>query len=106
MLYFNGALYLAPNYFDIYKQQALTSVNEIIKTKTNAYPNPFINKVNISAEDIILHASVYSASGKLMLDTIENSKNIELNLQQLKAGIYFIRVQTESQIETIRIVKH
>lgn len=87
----------------------VTSINEHTFLETtsliNAYPNPFVNKVNISSEDNILHASVYDVSGKLMLDTIENSKNIELNLQQLKAGIYFIRVQTENQLETIRVIK-
>ena len=88
------------------------SVNDINnKDFVTIYPNPTSNIVNLRFEDVMEDNTTISLSdiqGKIFLDeTINNSTDnmLELNLQKLKTGIYFISVKMGNKIFTSKILK-
>lgn len=87
----------------------VTSVNELQTLNNNvkaiAFPNPFKEEVNISSEKEIESIMVFDISGKLIVQHFVKANSTTLNLNHLNKGIYFIRVKTNQNIETLRIVK-
>ena len=68
MLYFNGYLYLAPNYFDIYKQgTSSTSINEASKINVQVYPNPVTHTLHIKNDNPITSINVTNMIGEILL---------------------------------------
>jgi hypothetical protein len=75
----------------------------------SAFPNPTYGNVTLSAngtenEDHLVE--VYSSEGKLIFSERFLAGNlIQLNMVEHAAGIYMIRIASESQISTIRVIK-
>lgn len=102
MLYFNGDLYLAPNYFDIYKQDAgSTGINEIYELDIQVYPNPAHSFLQVNGI-INDHAYViYDISGREMKNgIISNAQNIDL--QGMPTGMYFLSIGGEITIQFVK----
>lgn len=74
-------------------------------TDFNFYPNPVINKLNITNTNNITHIAVYTTTGQLILEKEINSKNAELDFSHLQSGIYLAKITSEDQQKTIRIQK-
>jgi hypothetical protein len=96
------------------KQSVTTGINETaVDNKTiSVYPNPSRGAVTISyelAHSTPVRLSVYDILGNKIMD-IENQNKlagayqIPLNTDQLNAGMYFIRLSSEGQLTTTRIV--
>lgn len=77
---------------------------------TTAYPNPVKDKVFIELPDNI--------TGKVSIITVDayvqvfqkseeslNEESIELNLSNLKPGVYFLNVKTSSGVKSLRVIK-
>lgn len=86
---------------------------DIIEKNVIIYPNPFnsivsINLYNISDENIIIN--IYDLSGKLLKSenyTIINDFNIlNLDLNYLSDGSYFIEVKSSNYIKVEKIIKN
>jgi hypothetical protein len=85
-----------------------------LENQTNAtinvrvFPNPFKDKITIQFENVnaLVTVGVYDAIGKLRKTIRLNELQNDLDLQDLKSGIYFIRMNSEGMAEeTIRIIK-
>ncbi|WP_312556217.1 T9SS type A sorting domain-containing protein [Empedobacter brevis] len=74
--------------------------------KIIVYPNPIKNILNIKATDKskILEVEIYNTLGQIV-STIKKSGS-QIDLSTLKKGIYFIRITTNNNIETKKIIKH
>jgi len=106
MLYFNGDLYLAPNYFDIYKKGASsTSVNEINKINAQAYPNPVTNTLHIKNDNPITSISVSNIIGEMVLNETVFNKNHSIDFGSLKSGIYFVTISSANETQTLKVIK-
>ncbi len=77
----------------------------------NLFPNPAQNIVNLSFNTEVastLNLKVVDVTGKVVLnenkDLVEGSNDIELNTASLKAGIYFINMESEGKSQTIKFV--
>ena len=69
------------------------------------WPNPVVDKLNISAE-ANSNAELLNTSGQLVLKTKLNSVTGEIDMHNLPAGIYILRVQgADATVSSIRIVK-
>lgn len=62
------------------------------------FPNPAKTKMKIESQVAIQQVSIYSASGQKLLgvEKFEPVKELELNLQEIPQGIYFLRYQLEN----------
>lgn len=68
----------------------------------NIYPNPTSGMVTIEAMDMN-HITVVNTLGQVVYDADVNADQIQLNLGQYKAGLYLVRVNTESGVSVKRV---
>mgnify|MGYP005752742313 CR=1 FL=1 len=73
--------------------------------KIRIYPLPFSDTLHISAIAPVQKVTVLNAIGQTLATGAFESKKVEMNLQELKPGAYFIRIETEKGIHTEKIVK-
>lgn len=82
---------------------AVTGVgmNELANSIFTVYPNPTNSNLTISTADAINVVRVYNSAGILIQTEIKNTFSVE----QLPAGIYFVEIQTNNGVGTVRFVK-
>lgn len=69
------------------------------------YPNPSTGIVNITNLKLNSALLVHNMSGKLVLTVPVNAKMMQINMKNQSNGIYLITVESEGQIEHLRLVK-
>ena len=75
-------------------------------TNINIYPNPANDKLYIKAETEIEDVVVYDVYGRhLVTETPSLQDNVAINVENLKSGIYFIKINTNEGNITKRFVK-
>lgn len=74
-------------------------------THLNYFPNPVKNSLTISNESSIDSVEITSLLGQTMLLQKVNSLQTEIYLSELSTGIYFVKVTSEGQEKTVKIVK-
>ena len=78
----------------------VTNVTE--NTETRVYPNPTTGIVNIEANGMN-HITVVNALGQTVLDTNISGDQYQMNLGQFTAGVYMVRITTESGVSVKRV---
>ncbi len=81
---------------------AVLGIENFTKTDVSLYPNPATNRVNIQVEGQA-QVAVYSILGQRVMHTTLKNKGT-LNIAQLKAGIYLVRIQKEAQVVTKKLI--
>ena len=84
----------------------VTAIDENGVEGMMVYPNPTKDNVTIMAEGIE-RITVTNALGQVMLDQVVNSDNEVLNMSQYEAGVYMVRIVTETgvAVERITVIK-
>ena len=78
-----------------------TSNIEIELTKLKIVPNPAINEIRIISDNQIEEAKIYDISGKLII--ISQAKRIDI--QDLKPGLYIVKMKTGNKLQIGKFVK-
>lgn len=81
------------------------STPDFILSNFKYHPNPVKNILTIENTSVIDEASLFSVSGKVILDKKINSLHSNLDLSNVATGIYILKVKSEGQEKTIKIVK-
>lgn len=68
------------------------------------YPNPVKDYLNIDYPSLTF-CSIYDVTGRLLLESIENTSVTKLDIRLLNPGLYFIALKTEKGIITQRFIK-
>ncbi len=71
----------------------------------NYFPNPVKNSLTISNNSIIDSVEIISVLGQQMLSQKVTSLQTEINMSGFSRGIYFVKVTSEGQEKTVKIVK-
>ncbi len=82
--------------------------NQAAASNVTVFPNPFTDKINIQLlnDNQQTEVSIYNAIGKLCRKEMISEKQNEINLSELKSGIYFLKISSDGKIdETIRVIK-
>ena len=66
-------------------------------------PNPATNRVYFQSEQAISHVQVHSAEGRLLYSG--PLQNNSLSLEGMAQGLYWVRVYTETGIQTLKLIK-
>ncbi|CAA9196906.1 T9SS type A sorting domain-containing protein [Flavobacterium collinsii] len=69
------------------------------------YPNPVHHTLSIHNTSAIDEIELISVSGKSVLAKKINDTHSEIDLSNVTAGFYFLKVKAEGQLKTIKIVK-
>jgi hypothetical protein len=83
----------------------VTSVEDPLAGEvTNLYPNPATDRATVSSSQTISHLTVVNYIGQVVYDSeIGDLNKVELNTSSYDAGVYIVRISTESGIVTKRL---
>ena len=84
-------------------QCATLNISEVSKNKIKIYPNPFDAVLHLESVSPITEATLYDVLGKLMPLDLQNNNSIDTS--PLTAGLYILRLKTETGAETIKLLK-
>ncbi len=69
------------------------------------YPNPVMNTLTLNGVKTIQDVAVYNMLGQEVLRTKPNTVQAEIEMSNLQAGTYFVKVTVENSNKTIKVVK-
>ncbi len=87
--------------------EMMGSVNDLSKNKIKVYPNPTNDVIHFSSSSTSLNGFqfyLFDITGKIILLS-EISDNELINIQHLKSGIYFYKLQKENEVLTGKLVR-
>lgn len=70
------------------------------------YPNPVHDVLRIKSERIIISLKLYDMTGRLTASVNAGSNTYDLNMEQMPAGVYILKVVIPGQTFTRRIVRY
>jgi len=77
-----------------------TIIEDVEKQNVSIYPNPSNGQIKINSSEKIISISIFDISGKQIIQT----ENNEIDFFEQKSGIYIIKVKTEKDIYTRKIL--
>lgn len=82
-------------------QRVIADAPSAVKVALNMYPNPATTFVHLSTGDLVMEqVNVMSMDGKFMTTTVPAASNLQLDIADLPAGVYVVRVTIEGGGET------
>jgi len=75
---------------------AVTGMSELNDNQLMIYPNPAHDFVTIKTNNDIQSVKVLNYTGQVVLNTKTNGNEVNINTSDLKAGIYFIQIETKT----------
>lgn len=86
----------------------LTSINETGSKISTAYvyPNPFENSITLESSERVNSVEIFDLMGKSIFKVICNKYIVAINdLPETKAGIYFVKIETDSGFLFKKLIK-
>ena len=83
------------------------SINELITSTINSYPNPTTGQLSITLEEgNTTSVTIRNSLGQLLMsDKIKASNKVELDISTYPTGIYFLQLEVDSEVIIKKIVK-
>lgn len=86
--------------------EMVTSVNELPQNNFSFYPNPTSSVLNISNAEIIESVNITDINGRFVKNnTSVNSKQLKMDVADLKAGVYFVQVVSNGNSQIQKFIK-
>ena len=87
----------------------LSNDNNLSVSTVSVYPNPATDVLTISignTADLPSAYSIYSSLGQVIAQKVVSSNgDLSINTSDLSSGIYFIRIEKETAVKTLKFVK-
>lgn len=87
---------------------ALLSVNGVAKMQFLVYPNPVNDNLFISFPTAFKEAkiSLYNALGQNVFEKSIKNSETSVAVENLKSGVYFFKIESDSFVQTVKIIKN
>ncbi|RNC87062.1 MAG: T9SS C-terminal target domain-containing protein [Winogradskyella sp.] len=87
---------------------AALSIDDFETNKISIYPNPTNNTLYITSKLSVNQISVYDMNGRLLRMVSLNSNTFEyaLDVKNLIEGIYFLKLESDNALQTLKFVKN
>jgi hypothetical protein len=83
-----------------------TGINEASLNEMTVYPNPTSGNFNIELNNGLNKSiQITDVNGKIVLSTSSLEDKININLNHLTNGVYFVKIQCNNSIEIIKVIK-
>ncbi|WP_374330762.1 endonuclease [Soonwooa sp.] len=76
---------------------SLASQNVSLLANTSIYPNPVSDILNVKSDHVIANFQILDSMGRLVKSGTLNAKNASLNVANLSAGVYFLKLDDKVQ---------
>lgn len=80
-------------------------VSDFNTMKISYSPNPVTNFLDVKSNEILKSVSIINALGQIVFFKNFNNTNLQLDLSDLSAGSYFVKVQSNENQNTFKILK-
>ncbi len=78
------------------------SINDI-----SVYPNPSKNVWNVKSNNTVINAiQVFDVLGKQVLSLEPRSNNVSIDASELTKGLYFAKIESDTGINSIKLIKN
>jgi|GEM_PF-816990 len=92
--------------FDDFSVEGSTLGNPSFETgKFKAYPNPVNDILNVSYAENINNIEVYNLLGQKVITKTINASKGQLDMSDLPAGSYLVKIMAGNQVQTLKIIK-
>tara|TARA_Y100000385_G_scaffold291801_2_gene372515 strand:- start:4490 stop:6925 length:2436 start_codon:yes stop_codon:yes gene_type:complete len=95
-------------YFDDLKINLLQntlSLDASLGTKFRLYPNPLKELLFIDSSVKDFDIDIYNLSGQLVLNSKGQSHNTAINCSTLASGVYLLKLKTDKEVQSFKIIK-
>ncbi len=83
-----------------------SKIGEDKATNINVYPNPTNGIINFEfANNNVQQIIISDITGKMIIEKVDIQQNEIIDLSNFESGIYIIKIQTDNEIFTTKIVK-
>jgi hypothetical protein len=72
------------------------NVEEKSGLSINIWPNPASSTLRIKAEEVIKSIEIYDSRGALLMSLNPEAESAEINVENFRGGIYYVKTNTES----------
>lgn len=83
--------------------EEVTGIEETQSIELAVYPNPARSSFTVDANETIHQVRLINISGQTVLTIEVNDSQSEINVSNLRSGVYFVEVQTASSTATRRL---
>lgn len=105
IVHFNCTNQFMVNVDDITLYRTYNGVVENAFNAVSVYPNPATDKVMVESEVIVNQYDIYNVAGELISSKAVGAKAFEMNVSELPAGTYIVKMTSDNMVETRRFVK-
>ena len=81
------------------------SVSEDAVTAFHVFPNPTHELLRVESDVTVNHYEVYNIAGEMLISKPVDGKRFNVNVSELPAGTYLIKMSSEGLVQTQRFVK-
>jgi hypothetical protein len=85
-------------------QKTITGTDEIANLQVKVYPNPATDKININADRTIDNVRLLNGIGQIVMQIDAGTNHVQLNVEGLKSGIYFLSIETGNTTSTRKLM--
>lgn len=94
--------------YDTLGVQLVLGFEEVLKANTNVFPNPAMNTLNVVISESEIDGftlTVFDLQGKERMRKAYETRNAQMEITELKGGVYFLNISTDKGQITKRFVK-
>lgn len=84
-------------------EAVLRVTDEIKEVGLHFYPNPASSKITFNTKEKVLEVQIYDQLGRLTKSA--TPKNNQLSIQELETGVYYLKIKTDKQTYTSKLIK-
>lgn len=81
------------------------SVGDFANNNFKVYPNPVKDVLNLSYTQSISNVEVFNLLGQQVISKSVNANQSKIDMSDLSAGTYLVKVTADNQVKTIKVIK-
>jgi len=81
------------------------STGDFTKNTLKAYPNPVKDILNLNNPTAITEVAIFNLLGQQVVAKTVNANDGQIDMSQLAAGAYLVKVTADNAVQTIKIIK-
>ena len=105
IVHYNCTNQFMVNVDDIMLYRVYNDVNEVEMNMFTVYPNPTTEKLMVESEVVVNQYDIYNVAGAMIHSKPVDEKSFEINVSELPAGTYLIKMSANGLVQTKRFVK-
>ena len=83
----------------------ILSNEDFVKDEIKVFPNPVVDYLKITNSEVIDEVTIFNVLGQNVFSRSYSENDLNIDFTSFTSGTYFVKIQTNSGIKTIKILK-